>query len=307
LESWKSESCHVVKSSNQANKIHVNHWSTFWLLQKVIHQRVKRTSYKGYIAFIEIQLSFMAAWKKGSLRVLRPPAQGYVANCERLNGFVWPKYTIHCTSWNPCLKFHGPCESIFSNSVDKIGYPRGMRPSPHSINSDSVRHFGGLKVRFFKVRETLDPLVSGIHKASVRPADGLTMRFFKGHETLSWRLHVFRWATLRHFGILKRRSCRIVKSSIPGQLASCQPLLDILITWKCVSTNVYWILRSRVSCFHWDTIKYYGDQINDSLIFLRSSAHGYEGNFERIIGIFWPNKPIHCTSWNPCLKVHGLF
>jgi hypothetical protein len=48
----------------------------------------------------------------------------------------------------------------------KEGYPRGLRPSTHSINSAYIRHFGGLKVSFFKGRVTLDPQVSSIHKAS---------------------------------------------------------------------------------------------------------------------------------------------
>jgi hypothetical protein len=66
----------------------------------------------------------------------------------------------------------------------KERYPRGMIPSTHIINSASVRHFGGLEVRFFKGRETIDPKVSSTHKASVRPLVGLTISFFKGHETL---------------------------------------------------------------------------------------------------------------------------
>jgi hypothetical protein len=44
-----------------------------------------RPSYKGYLTYIEIQLSIMAAWKKYSLSVLRTSAQGYVANYERIN------------------------------------------------------------------------------------------------------------------------------------------------------------------------------------------------------------------------------
>jgi hypothetical protein len=71
-----------------------------------------------------------------------------------------------------------------------------MRPSTHSINSASVRHFGGLKVRFFKGRVTLDPQVSSVQKASVRPFGGLTMRFFKGHGTLGGRLT---WLPMSNF------------------------------------------------------------------------------------------------------------
>jgi hypothetical protein len=66
----------------------------------------------------------------------------------------------------------------------KEGYPRGLRHSADCINCVSVRRFGGLKVRFFKGRVSLDPEVSSIYKASVRPFGGLTMRIFKGHETL---------------------------------------------------------------------------------------------------------------------------
>jgi hypothetical protein len=61
--------------------------------------------------------------------------------------------------------------------LSKEVYPKGMRPSTHSINSASVRYFGGLKVSFFKGRETLDPQVSSIHKVSVRPFVILTMSF----------------------------------------------------------------------------------------------------------------------------------
>jgi hypothetical protein len=80
-----------------------------------------------------------------------------------------------------------------------------------------------------------------------------------------------------------------------------------LATWKCDSSKDYETLRSRVSWFHWDRIKYYGDLKKDSLIVLRLSAEGYMANCECIIGILWPKSPILCTSWNPCLKVHGFF
>jgi hypothetical protein len=45
---------------NEANWLHVNHSSTFWLLQNVILQRFMRPSDQGYLAFIEIHLSIMA-------------------------------------------------------------------------------------------------------------------------------------------------------------------------------------------------------------------------------------------------------
>jgi hypothetical protein len=54
-----------------------------------------------------------------------------------------------------------------------------------------VRHFGGLKMRFFNGHETFEPQLSSIHKASVRPFGGLTMGLFKGHETLGWRIYGF--------------------------------------------------------------------------------------------------------------------
>jgi hypothetical protein len=60
--------------------------TTFWLLEKVFLQRVIRPSDKGYLAFIEIQLSIMAAFKEESLNFLKRSAQGYVANSERING-----------------------------------------------------------------------------------------------------------------------------------------------------------------------------------------------------------------------------
>jgi hypothetical protein len=44
----------------QANWLHVNQWSTFWILENVIVQRFMSTSDEGYLAFIEIKLSIMA-------------------------------------------------------------------------------------------------------------------------------------------------------------------------------------------------------------------------------------------------------
>jgi hypothetical protein len=70
----------------QANWLHVNHCSTFRLLENVILLRFMKPSDQWYLAFIEIQLSIMATWKKDSLRVLGPSAQGYVANFQRING-----------------------------------------------------------------------------------------------------------------------------------------------------------------------------------------------------------------------------
>jgi hypothetical protein len=59
-----------------------------------------------------------------------------------------------------------------------------MLPYLTSYNRVSVRHFGGLKLRFFNGYVTLDLQECSIHKASVRPFGGLTMRFFKIHVTL---------------------------------------------------------------------------------------------------------------------------
>jgi hypothetical protein len=73
---------------------------------------------------------------------------------------------------------------FFVIPLTKEGYPWGMIPSNHSVNRASVRQFGGLKLRFFKGRETLDPQVSSIHKSFVRAFGSLTMIFFKVHETL---------------------------------------------------------------------------------------------------------------------------
>jgi hypothetical protein len=59
-----------------------------------------------------------------------------------------------------------------------------LYPKISSINGESVRHFGALKMRFFNGHENLDPQVSCNYKASDQPFGGLTMRFFKDHETL---------------------------------------------------------------------------------------------------------------------------
>jgi hypothetical protein len=69
----------------QANWLYVNHCTTFSLLEKVFLQRVMRPSDKGYLAFNEIQLSIIATWIKDSLSVLKPSAQGYVADFKRIN------------------------------------------------------------------------------------------------------------------------------------------------------------------------------------------------------------------------------
>jgi hypothetical protein len=44
--------------------------------------------------------------------------------------------------------------------------------------------FWGHEMRFLNGHEILDPSVSGIHEVSVRHFDGLKMKFFKGHEKL---------------------------------------------------------------------------------------------------------------------------
>jgi hypothetical protein len=119
--------------------------------------------------------------------------------------FLWPKNLMHCTSWIPRPNVHGFFK-LFSFIPLTEGFLKGMRPSNHSINRGSVRHFSGLKMRFFKGRVTLDPQVSSIHKASVRPFGGLRMSFFKGHETFEWRIQGSRCVTFRHFGGLKKRS-----------------------------------------------------------------------------------------------------
>jgi hypothetical protein len=60
---WRPEKAIPAVSLNptiQATWLHVNHCSTFRLLQNVILQRFMKPSDKGYLALIEIQLSIMA-------------------------------------------------------------------------------------------------------------------------------------------------------------------------------------------------------------------------------------------------------
>jgi hypothetical protein len=45
----------------QANWLHVNHCSTFWLVENVILQRFMRPFDQGYLALIVKQLGIMAA------------------------------------------------------------------------------------------------------------------------------------------------------------------------------------------------------------------------------------------------------
>jgi hypothetical protein len=68
-------------------------------------------------------------------------------------------------------------KQLFVIPFTEEGFLKGhenLYPLLSSNNGSSVRHFGGLKMRFFIDQETLDPQVSSIHKASVRPFDGLT-------------------------------------------------------------------------------------------------------------------------------------
>jgi hypothetical protein len=61
---WRPEKAISAVSLNppiQANWLHVNHCSTFWLLENVIVQSFMRPSDQGYLAFIQIQLSNIAA------------------------------------------------------------------------------------------------------------------------------------------------------------------------------------------------------------------------------------------------------
>jgi hypothetical protein len=60
LEARKTDSCHVVYHLIQANWLHVNHSSKFWLLGNVILQRFMSPSDQGYLDFIEMQLTIMA-------------------------------------------------------------------------------------------------------------------------------------------------------------------------------------------------------------------------------------------------------
>jgi len=71
--------------------------------------------------------------------------------------------------------------------------------------------------QLLKFHETLD--LSCIHKASFRSFGGLKMRFFMVQETLGWRIHGFRWQIFVFLAATQNDSCRDVK---------CQPLLDIL-------------------------------------------------------------------------------
>jgi hypothetical protein len=61
--------------------------------------------------------------------------------------------------------------------------------------------------------------------------------------------------------------------------------------------------RSRVSCFHWDTVRYYGDLKNRFLNRLKVTWLTVSAQSD----FLWPKNPIHCTSWNPRLNVHGFF
>jgi hypothetical protein len=130
------------------------------------------------------------------------------------------------------------------------------------------------------------------------------MRFFKRHVTFGCWIHGSRWSTFLHFGGLKSDSCRVVKSSTPVQLSSYQPLLDILATWKCEFSRVMRPSDQRYVAFIRIQFSILAAWKCDSLSVLRPSAN--VANCERIIELSWPKNPIHCTSWNPYLKVHAF-
>jgi hypothetical protein len=129
--------------------------------------------------------------------------------------------------------------------------------------------------------ETSDLKVCSIHIASVRPFGGLKKRFFKMHENLGCRIHDSRFATFRQFGGLKSNSCHVVKSSTPGQLPSYQPQLDILATWKCDFSRVIWPSDKGYVAFIEIKFSILAAWKCVSLSFLVPSAHGYVANYER--------------------------
>jgi hypothetical protein len=75
LETWKTIPAMSLYPPIQANCLHVNHCSKFWVLEKVFLQRFMRPSDKGFLTFIEIQLGIMSAGNKVSLIVLKAAAQ----------------------------------------------------------------------------------------------------------------------------------------------------------------------------------------------------------------------------------------
>jgi hypothetical protein len=63
-----------------------------------------RSSIQRYLAFVALPFVILMAWKYVFSIFLRPSAQGYVANCERIIGIF--------VSLNPWIKVHGFCENI---------------------------------------------------------------------------------------------------------------------------------------------------------------------------------------------------
>jgi hypothetical protein len=161
-------------------------------------------------------------------------------------------------------------------------------------------------MQLLKVHETIDPTVSWIHKASVLL---LVAWLWDSSRVMSLFAEEYMAYDEQLFAILaawKNDSCRVVKSSTPGRLASCQPLLYILATWICDCSRVMRTSEQGYPAFIEIQLTILAAWKCDSLSFLRTSVLGYEANFELVIGILCTKNPIHCTSWNPCIKVHGF-
>jgi hypothetical protein len=92
-----------------------------------------RPADQGYLPFIYLLFSILAAGKCDSLSVLNHRLKVTWAPVSAYSAFSWPKNTIPGTSWNPRLRVHGFCERLFSNYVAwRYDYSRAMRLYTHN-------------------------------------------------------------------------------------------------------------------------------------------------------------------------------
>ena len=110
----------------------------------------------------------------------------------------------------------------------------------------------------------------------------------------------------KHFVILtawKSDSCRVVKSSTPGQTATCQPQFDILGTWKWDSSRVMRSSDQGYLAFVALLFVFFKAWKCDSSSFLRTSVQGYVITGGPNWTFACPENAIPVQLWDPTLKV----
>jgi hypothetical protein len=157
---------------------------------------------------------------------------------------------------------------------------------------------------FFNGLETLDPQVSTkLLLGNLVAWQWFSSRFMRllAEEYMAYEE--------QHFVILaawKSHSCIVVKSSIPGQLVSCQPPIDFLATLKCDYSSVMRPSNQRYLVFIKLLFTILANGKCDFLIDLRASAQSLWQHMCAYSAFSWPINAILGTSWNARLRVHWV-